>query len=91
MDGASTIATKRVDRERQTMRNGEIKRADLIRALETLGGREHHQGGESILHFHGTTVTIGRRNFSRAMLCRLLRKLRHAGITEDDFWRAIEH
>ncbi len=59
---------------------GEVRRADLIDALQALGGRVYKRGGETLIRFPGTTITIGRRNFNRAMLIRLGRKLRKADI-----------
>ena len=71
------------------MPNGEVKRSRLLRALRILGGQERYQGGEVLVWFPGTTITIGRRHFSAPMLKRVERQLAHAGITRQAFARAL--
>lgn len=68
---------------------GEVKRTDLLRALRVLGGQLRHQGGEVLVWFPGTTIVVGRRNFSRSMLCRVTRQLSNAGITRRDLENAL--
>lgn len=72
------------------MGRGEVKRYELLQALQVLGGRERPRGGEVMVRFPGTTVIIGRRHFSRAMLRRVERKLAHAGIMPEDLYCALK-
>src|SRR4051794_20651175 len=60
---------------------GQVRRTELVKALQAMGGRIHRRGGETLIHLPGTTVIVGRRDFSRAMLVRLERKLCKAGIS----------
>ncbi len=72
------------------MVHGEIKRERMLRALLSLGGQPRSKGGETIIWFPGTTVIVGRRHFSIAMLRRVERKLAAAGIVREDLHRALE-
>lgn len=68
---------------------GVTPRRDLVRALERLGGHPRSKGGETIVAFAGTTITVGRRDFSRAMICRVERKLAAVQITPAQLWTAL--
>ncbi|MDQ2805465.1 MAG: hypothetical protein M3Z04_00875 [Chloroflexota bacterium] len=71
------------------MHGGVTARRDLVRALAQLGGRPRSKGGETIVAFAGTTIIIGRRDFSRSMICRVERKLAAAQITAAQLWAAL--
>ena len=71
------------------MRCGVTGRAALLRALQNLGGVQRKKGGETVVWFPGTTVIVGRRDFSRAMLKRVCRKIASAGITEEELRDAL--
>lgn len=71
------------------MGGGVVRRTELLRALRALGGQARPQGGEVCVWFPGTTIIVGRRAFSRAMLRRVVRKLAAAGIRTEQFWKAL--
>lgn len=71
------------------MSHGEVKRHELLRALRALGGRPRHKGGEIVVWFPGTTIIVGRRNFTQGMLRRVARKLTATGIAVEQFDQAL--
>lgn len=72
------------------MDGGVVKRERLVLALQRLGGQSRHRDGETLIQFRGTTIIIGRRDFSRAMLRRLGRKLTAAGISPEQLRGTLE-
>jgi hypothetical protein len=70
---------------------GTVRRTDLLRALEVLGGEFRHKGGEVLVWFPGTTVTIGRRrHYGLPVIRRVERKLQQAGIQPEELMNALQ-
>ena len=72
------------------MDSGVVKRQRVMWALVHLGGTARPKGGETLYSFPGTTIIVGRHDFSRAMLCRLERKLARAGINGTQLRRTLD-
>ena len=61
--------------------NGGVKNCrEMIRCLKARGGLVTHHGGEVKMKFKGTTVRIGRHDFSRGKQQEVERKLTRAGL-----------
>lgn len=63
------------------MMGGVMSTKDVIKRLVSIGGRKCYHGGEVKVKFQGATIIVGRNNYSRAMLVRIERKLRRAGLS----------
>jgi hypothetical protein len=63
------------------MKGGVMKRKALVKQLTCMGGQKKHHGGEVKVKFKGTTIIVGRKDNSRAMLAKMERKLRRAGLS----------
>jgi hypothetical protein len=79
--GGAAIARAAREQEKggAAMKRGVVRTRDVVRMLEALGARRTYHGGEVKMKLQGTTIRVGRNDFSRPMLQRMERKLRQAG------------